>query len=126
MAKILIIVTSASDHQASISAVKYAQAVLDSTHELLGVFFYNQAIDAANALRSSPSDEFDITNSWVAIGEQTRLIACSAAAQRRGVLNKEEADYHGHQQFNIAKGFEILGLGEFVQLQQSADKVIQF
>ncbi len=128
MAKFLLFVTSSPEHSSAYSAYKFAQALCQSQHELLGIFFYGEGALIGNLLRTLPSDEPCLNQLWQTLQSENdlRLIICSAAAQRNGVLNKIEAEYHGHKQHNLSEHFEIAGLGEYVVLQTKADRIMQF
>ncbi len=129
MSQFIIFITANADSQDSFNAYQLAKSLLEQNSEQLKtVFFYGNAVHIANQLRTPPSDEFDLTAAWQSLAEdyKVKLIICSAAAQRRGVLNKSEAQYHGHSQYNLATGFHIGGLAEYVTLQADCDKVVQF
>ncbi|AWB68120.1 sulfurtransferase complex subunit TusD [Saccharobesus litoralis] len=126
MAKFLLFVTSGPENQAAYSALNFAKAVTQK-HELVGVFFYGEGVYNLNGLMCPPTDEINIAKEWLALTNQSvRLIACSAAAQRRGMLNKQEAEYHGVSGESLFSPCEIAGLGELIVLQQQVDKVVQF
>lgn len=129
MTQFILFITSPADNQASFSAYQFATNIIkDKNSQLAAVFFYGDAVQVANKLRTPPSDEFDLTQAWSALAASTQipLLVCSAAAQRRGVLDESEAEYHGHSQFNLAANFTIAGLAEYVTLQAKCDKVVQF
>ncbi|WP_016955295.1 sulfurtransferase complex subunit TusD [Catenovulum agarivorans] len=127
MAKILLFITSGPETDSGQSALSYAEQAVKH-HSLAGVFFYSDAVYVANKLRTPPSDEINITQGWQTLSQQhaVELIVCSAAAQRRGILDASEADYHGLVGDSLAQHFRIGGLGEYVELQMQADRVVQF
>ncbi|WP_017446264.1 sulfurtransferase complex subunit TusD [Gayadomonas joobiniege] len=130
MQNIILFVTSSPDSYMGKTAYKQAKMFAHSANEcnLLAVFFYGDGVLAANQLRTPPADEFDVTQHWQTFSQEYKipLILCSAAAQRRGVLNADEANYHGKLGNNLAPGFQIGGLAEYVELQANANKVIQY
>ncbi|WAJ70798.1 sulfurtransferase complex subunit TusD [Catenovulum adriaticum] len=129
MTQFILFITAPADNQASFSAYQFASSIIEhKSNQLTAVFFYGDAVQIANQLRTQPSDEFDLTQAWsdLAAKTQTPLLVCSAAAQRRGVLDQSEAEYHGHSQYNLAPNFTIAGLAEYVTLQTKCDKVVQF
>ncbi|MER2492264.1 sulfurtransferase complex subunit TusD [Catenovulum sediminis] len=127
MARFLLFVTSSPEQQSALSAFQFAKQACQK-HQLPAVFFYSDGVYIANELRSPPTDEFDLCQAWQTLAEQYKieLIICSAAAQRRGVLNLDEANYHGKSSYNLATPFRLGGLAEYVELQAQADKVLQF
>ncbi|EWH10385.1 sulfur transfer complex subunit TusD [Catenovulum agarivorans DS-2] len=127
MAKILIFVTSGPETDDGQSALSYARHALKH-NKLSAVFFYSDAVYVANKLRKPPSDELNFLEGWQSLHKKhgVELIVCSAAAQRRGVLDASEAEYHGISGDSLAEHFRIGGLGEYVELQMYADRVVQF
>ena len=65
---------------------------------------------------------------WVELGTQFAipLNVCVTAANRRGVINKQDAIENSQQGFNLAEPFAEVGLGSLVELMQVSDRVIQF
>jgi len=54
------------------------------------------------------------------------MVVCVAAAQRRGILDKGEAERNGKDSDNIEEGFRISGLGQLVEAGIQADRLITF
>ena len=54
------------------------------------------------------------------------LVVCVAAAQRRGLIDADEAKRNGKDADNIAEGFRISGLGQLVEAGIQADRLITF
>ena len=48
------------------------------------------------------------------------------SALRRGLMSESEAQRHGKQVVNVAPPFELTGLGQLLELQQRADRLITF
>lgn len=116
--------TSAAPH----SALRFANAVIDKGHQLVGVFFYQDGVHNASMLMTPPQDELNMHDAWVAL-HQTHHVAlevCIAAALRRGVMSDTEAKRHGLENFNLQKPFELTGLGQLLALQQRCDRFITF
>ena len=49
-----------------------------------------------------------------------------AAAQRRGLLDADEAQRHGKDADNIAPGFRISGLGQLIEAAIQSDRLVTF
>ena len=49
-----------------------------------------------------------------------------SAALARGITDQENAKRHQIPADNLAKGFELVGLGELADAVQSTDRIIQF
>lgn len=118
--------------QASFSALRFCEAVLAQGHEIFRVFFYQDGVHSCTALAAPPQDEFDIYQAWQDLQAQHQLdfVTCIAAAARRGVIDQKEAARHnklaenlGH---NLAKGFELSGLGQLVEANTASDRLITF
>ena len=69
-----------------------------------------------------------MVNRWSELAEQHRLdmVVCVAAAQRRGILDADEAKRNGKDGDNIAPGFRISGLGQLIEAGIQADRLLVF
>ena len=54
------------------------------------------------------------------------LVVCIAAAQRRGLMDENEAKRQGKDTNNIAPGFRISGLGQLVEAGIQSDRLVVF
>ena len=115
-------------HQASDSAYQFARACIDRGHEIYRVFFYHDGVYNGSKLTVPPQDERDVVERWSALGEQHALdlVLCVAAAQRRGLLDSEEARRHGKDSDNCAPGFRIGGLGQLIDAAIRSDRLLEF
>ena len=82
--------------------------------------------DSAN--RAPAQDDPQSIASWQSLAEEGLfpLNVCIAAAARRGVLNASEAERHGKPSANLASGFELVGLGVFIEGLINADRIVTF
>ncbi len=115
-------------HQASDSAYLFAKAALAKGHEIYRVFFYHDGVNNASRLTVPPQDDRHIVNRWSALAQEhgIDLVVCIAAAQRRGMLDENEAKRQGKDANNIAPGFRISGLGQLVEAGIQADRLVTF
>lgn len=115
-------------HQASDSAYLFAKAALAKGHEIYRVFFYHDGVNNASRLTVPPQDDRHIVNRWSALAQEhgVDLVVCIAAAQRRGMLDENEAKRQGKDANNIAPGFRISGLGQLVEAGIQADRLVTF
>ncbi len=115
-------------HQASDSAYHFTEAALRAGHQVVRVFFYHDGVFNGTRLSVPPQDDRNISERWTALGEahSLELILCVAAAQRRGLLDEDEAKRAGKDSNNIAAGFEISGLGQLIDAGIQADRLIVF
>jgi tRNA 2-thiouridine synthesizing protein D len=115
-------------HQASDTAYNFTKAALEKGHEIFRVFFYNDGVNNGTRLGVPPQDDRNITNLWTELGEKydLDLVVCVAAAQRRGILDADEAKRHGKNADNIAPGFRISGLGQVIEAGIQSDRLVVF
>ena len=75
-----------------------------------------------------PQDDRNLQKSWTELAEKHKLdlVVCIAAAQRRGILDEDEAKRHGKDADNIAPGFRISGLGQLIEAGIDADRLVVF
>ena len=115
-------------HQATDSAYLFARAALAKGHEVTRVFFYHDGVNNATRLTAPPQDDRHIVNRWseLAKSHNLDLVVCIAAAQRRGLMDENEAKRQGKNADNIALGFRISGLGQLVEAGIQSDRLVVF
>ena len=115
-------------HQASDSAYQFAKAALAAGHEVPRVFFYHDGVNVGTRLSIPPQDERNIQQNWTALAKEhgVDLVICIAAAQRRGLLDENEANRQGKDANNIAEGFRISGLGQLIEMGIQTDRLMTF
>jgi tRNA 2-thiouridine synthesizing protein D len=115
-------------HQASDSAYNFAKAVLAKGHEIFRIFFYHDGVNNGTRLTVPPQDDRNIVNRWTELAKQHNLdlVVCIAAAQRRGLLDENEAKRHSKDANNIAPGFRISGLGQLIEAGIQAERLVVF
>jgi tRNA 2-thiouridine synthesizing protein D len=115
-------------HQAADSAYQFTKAALAKGHEIYRVFFYHDGVNNATRLGVPPQDDRNITQQWTELQKEHELdlVVCIAAAQRRGLLDEDEAKRQGKDANNIAEGFRISGLGQLIEAGIEADRLVVF
>lgn len=115
-------------HQSSDSAYQFTKAALEKGHEIFRVFFYNDGVNNGTRLGVPPQDDRNITKLWSELSEKYNLdlVVCIAAAQRRGILDEDEAKRQGKDANNIAPGFRISGLGQLIEAGIQSDRLVVF
>ncbi len=78
----------------------------------------------ANTLNWYPDDQRQLTKEWQKLG--IHLPVCVSAALARGITDQDNAERHQLTQFNLASGFELVGLGEFADAVQNTLRLVQF
>lgn len=115
-------------HQSTDTAYQFTRAALNQGHEIFRVFFYHDGVNNGTRFTAPPQDDRHLVNRWSELGQEHNidLVVCVAAAQRRGVLDEEEAKRHGKDGNNIAPGFRISGLGQLIEAGIQADRLMVF
>lgn len=115
-------------HEAADTAYNFTKAVLEKGHEVYRVFFYHDGVNVGTRLGVPPQDDRNITAKWTELAEQydLDLVVCVAAAQRRGLLDDDEAKRHGKDASNIAPKFHISGLGQLIEAGIQSDRLVAF
>jgi len=115
-------------HQSADSAYQFTKAALDNGHEITRVFFYHDGVNNGTRYGVPPQDDRNITLQWSDLAKKHSLdlVVCVAAAQRRGILDADEARRHGKSGDNIAEGFRISGLGQLIEAGIQADRLVVF
>ncbi len=92
------------------------------------MFFYNDGVYNGTRLGVPPQDDRNITKLWQELAERHELdlVVCVAAAQRRGILDADEAKRHGKDADNIAPKFRISGLGQVIEAGIQSDRLVVF
>ena len=124
----LLVSKAPFDKQEPYSAYRFAKAVLMAGHQLNGVFFYQSGVANSNSFQSGHSDEINMYQLWCELATQYQvpLQVCVTAANRRGVINNEDAQDRDLSHFNLSAPFTEVGLGELVALLNSSDRLVQF
>lgn len=115
-------------HQSADSAIQFTKAALEKGHEIFRVFFYHDGVNNGTRFAVPPQDDRNITQEWTALAKEhdLDLVVCIAAAQRRGILDENEAKRQGKDGDNIADGFRISGLGQLIEAGIQSDRLVIF
>jgi len=124
----LLIMSAPGENQSNQSALSFARAALDAGHEIYRLFFYEQGVGTGTNLAVVPQDEYDLRAAWQELIQQHDLdaVVCVASALKRGLLNEEEAERYERPAANLAKGFTISGLGQWVDACIHSDRLVSF
>jgi tRNA 2-thiouridine synthesizing protein D len=127
--KILICVNNSAHHSpGGRSAHQFAVAALEQGHTIDRVFFYHDGVLTGSAFSSMPGDQSDLTAQWQQLADQhgIDLVLCIGAGLRRGVVDELGAKEARLPGANLASGFRIAGLGQWMEAAIEADRVIRF
>ncbi|MFT5675382.1 MAG: tRNA 2-thiouridine synthesizing protein D [Paraglaciecola sp.] len=129
MASFSLLITKPSfDKQNAYSAYRFAMSAIKLKHVINGIFFYQAGVHNSNSFQSGHSDELDLHQAWVtlSITHNIPLLVCVTAANRRGIINQQDAEDIDIAHFNLTPPFTEVGLGDLVGLLNVSDRVIQF
>jgi tRNA 2-thiouridine synthesizing protein D len=92
------------------------------------VFFYHDGVNNGTRFTTPPQDDRNLVNLWSDLAKEHNvdLVVCVAAAQRRGIVDADEAKRHGKDGNNIADGFRISGLGQLIEASIQSDRLVVF
>lgn len=113
--------------QGAVTAYRFICAALNQGHSIYRVFFYFDGAYNAFAQMIQPDDEQPVIARWVQLAKDHAidLVVCISAAQRRGLLDPVEAKRRSVE-CQLADGFRISGLGQWVDACLEADRVLVF
>ena len=123
-----LLILAGPDSPGNLSAYRFAVSAIESGHRIYRVFFYHQGVQTGNQLITPAQDESNIPLNWQALAasHQLDMVICIASALRRGVVDAGEAQRHGKACANLASGFELAGLGQWVEAIRESDRIITF
>ena len=124
----ILVSCSPYSRQGHHSALAFAKAAIESGHSINCVFFHGDAVTVANELNCPPVDEVNITFEWqmFARNHNVELSVCIAASLRRGICDAETAAQEQLNFNNLAKQFQLDGLGALAQATADSDRLIRF
>ena len=130
MASFTLLVTAPPlDSQCAYTAYRFARSIChNSQHKLDSVFFYQAGVLNSSAFQAVSSDEMNLLEKWQSLATNfaVPLQVCVTAADRRGIMNRQDAEEIDSAHFNLQSPFSEVGLGELAHLLQSSDKLVQF
>lgn len=123
----LVVHAAPRSSQGATSAYRFACAALDNGHSIYRVFFYEDGVFNGNEQSINPQDETSLPSQWQALADKydIDLVVCISSAARRGIFDAGEAKRQ-QRQVNLAPGFEISGLGQYVDAQLNSDRLVSF
>jgi len=110
------------------TAYQFIKCALEMGHEIVRVFFYQEGAYHAFRYATPPDDEIQVVARWATLAHEYNvdLVVCISAAQRRGLLEATEANRQGKRDDDVADGFRIAGLGQWVEAMLVAERFIEF
>lgn len=107
--------------------MQVAEQLHSDKQTLSQIFFYEDGVYAASSLNLPEQDAVQVTRRWQNLIEKQDCPAhvCVAAATRRGIINDEEAGLNNLESSNLAAGFQLTGLGDWVELFENHQQIKQ-
>jgi tRNA 2-thiouridine synthesizing protein D len=114
--------------QAATSALHFTRAALAAGHEIRRLFFYQGGALNASALLVPPQDELHLPRAWqeLIVAHGIDAVVCVSSALRYGVLSEGEAERYGLPSASLLPGFNIGGLGQWVEAMLDSDRHLSF
>lgn len=114
--------------QGALTALRFAQAAINSGHQVSRVFFSGEGVLNGSALGVPPQDEINIYQRWQMLAKNhgVELILCISACLKRGMINESEQLRYGLSSRNIAEHFTVAGLGQLAESTIVADRLLTF
>ncbi len=124
----LLILGAPYSSQSVKTALRFANASIETGNSIYRIFFYHEAVNSGNELLTPPQDEIHIPNEWQAMARDNSidLVVCIASALKRGVLDSTEADRYEKPASNLAPNFNLSGLGQLIDASVKSDRLITF
>ncbi len=124
----LLVLASPTAGHGSLTAARFARALLARGHRLQRVFFLDNGTLTGLATAVTPQDEQSPLQQWAQLAEehQTELVLCISSALKRGLLDATEATRHERAAATVHPAFELGGLGLLVEAAQTADRLVTF
>ncbi|MBF1801424.1 DsrE/DsrF/TusD sulfur relay family protein [Alloalcanivorax profundimaris] len=117
MTEFSLLVTAGPLGPGAFSALRTARAIQASSHSLYRLFFYGDGVLLANRFlhdAGSAGEAARAWQDWVA-AERPPATVCVGAAQKRGLISD-----------NLADGFALAGLGDWVDALGQGERVVHF
>lgn len=127
--KFSLLILGAPQSSPSVSAaLKFAEAALAGGHEVFRVFFFHDAVQTGNSLSVMPQDQKNLSRAWQALAEAHNidLVLCVSSALRRGIVDERESRRYHLGASNRLEGFELSGLGQWVDAMFQSDRIVTF
>lgn len=124
----LLVLGSPQSSPAVSSALQFAEATIASGHEIFRIFFFHDAVTTGNAYTIAPQDQRNLPKAWQRFGEQNSvdMVLCISSALRRGIVDPREARRYELAGANCLDGFELSGLGQWVEAMMLSDRIVTF
>ena len=123
----LLISSSPFTNDRHLLALRFARQAC-SHGTLVRVFFYAEAVLAANRNQQVPQGQTSVASHWAEFHSEsnTPLICCIANGLRRGITDEAECERYNLSSSNLHPAFRLAGLGEMAEASLDSDRIVQF
>lgn len=123
MKNIAFVITTPPNSNLTATAISMITTALALNISVVGVFFYQDGVLNGSQHLALPNDEYQAHQQWqqLHIDYNLPLHLCATAAEKRGLSD----DINDNKATNIHNAFTLSGLGELVELNVKADRLIQ-
>jgi tRNA 2-thiouridine synthesizing protein D len=121
--KLAFVITTPPNSNLTTTAINMITAALESDIVVVGVFFYQSGVLNGSKHLAVSNDEYQAVKQWQKLYCEYNLSLhlCATAAEKHGLsdcINDSQAT-------NVHEAFTLSGLGELVELNVKADRLIQ-
>ncbi len=123
MKNIAFVITTPPNSNLTATAINIVTAALTMNMSVVGVFFYQDGVLNGSQHLALPNDEYQAHQQWQRLHHKYNipLHLCATAAEKRGLSD----DINDKQTTNVHEAFTLSGLGELVELNVKADRLVQ-
>lgn len=124
----LFVTQSPFTTHAHYQAMDFARAAVAGGHQVRRVFFYRDGVYCSSNRLTPIQGQPMISELWREAAESLGfpLQVCIANAIRRGLLDESESARYELPDATLAKGFELVGLGEMAEAMSDSDRIVEF
>jgi len=121
--KLAFVITTPPNSNLTATAINMITTALKMNINVAGVFFYQSGVLNGSKHLALPNDEYQAHKQWqqLHLDYALPLHLCATAAEKHGLND----DIDDQKISNINDAFTLSGLGELVELNVNADRLIQ-
>ena len=110
------------------TALAFARATIAAGHRVSRVFFFHDGVCCGSNLAIPAAEQRPLAEQWSEFAQQQNidLVVCVASALKRGILDANESRRYGKAGGNLAEGFCLSGLGQWIDACVNADRIVSF
>jgi tRNA 2-thiouridine synthesizing protein D len=115
-------------HNESEFALSMVKQLIESSHNIPCLFLYGDGVYHAQSQAVALQGQNQSITQWQELIQQNNInaVVCITAALKRGIIDNTEAKRYNKNQTNLALGFELGGLGQWVDAVNNADQHLIF